>query len=168
MLRSKAEADDPDQVFVDDFLASLLFVGIRLNPNQIETLTTSFPGRKEGTRERIRVGRFYDIQVAIEKSNTYKNLKVKPSIDAVNDASGYTGVMNRKKAAKDPVPLHDTELVAIFLMNSKMTELTRLCREINPDKNGVVTVVELDDIMRLLYPDELEGRDLTEIYEPFC
>ena len=53
-------------------------------------------------------------------------------------------------------------------MNSKMTELTRLCREINPDKNGVVTVVELDDIMSLLYPDELEGRDLTEIYEPFC
>jgi len=168
MLRSKADPDDPDQVFVDDFMASLLFVGIRLNPNQIETLTTSFPGRKEGTRERIRVGRFYDIQVAIEKNKTYKNLKVKPNIDVVNDASGYTGQMNRRKPAKDLVPLQESELVAIFLINSKIAELTRLCREINPDKNGVVTVVELDDILRLLYPEELEGRDLTEIYEPFC
>ena len=44
----------------------------------------------------------------------------------------------------------------------------RYCREIDPDKNGFVTVVEIDDILRLLYPEALEGRDLTEIYEPFC
>lgn len=68
----------------------------------------------------------------------------------------------------DAEPLTEAELVAIFLKDNKMTEFLRLCREINPQKNGVITVVELDDILRLLYEEELEGRDLTELYEPFC
>ena len=76
--------------------------------------------------------------------------------------------MNRKKPARDLEPLSESELVAIFLKNSKMTEFMRLCREINPDKNNFVTVVELDDILRILYEQELEGKDLTELYEPFC
>lgn len=70
--------------------------------------------------------------------------------------------------ADDAVPLSEAELVAIFLKENKMTEFLRLCREINPDKNGVITVVELDDILRILYEDELEGRDLSELYEPYC
>jgi len=49
-----------------------------------------------------------------------------------------------------------------------MSEFLRYCREINPDKNGVITIVELDDILRILYEKELEGRDLSELYEPFC
>lgn len=32
----------------------------------------------------------------------------------------------------------------------------------------MVTVVEIDDVLRILYPEELEGRDLADIYEPFC
>ena len=49
-----------------------------------------------------------------------------------------------------------------------MQDFMRMCREINPDMNGVVTVVEIDDILRILYPNELDGKDLSEIYEPFC
>jgi len=68
---------------------------------------------------------------------------------------------------RDPIPLTEAELVSIFLKNNKMKEFIRICREINEDKNGVVTVVELDDILRLLYEEELEGRDLGTLYEPF-
>jgi hypothetical protein len=64
--------------------------------------------------------------------------------------------------------MEDAELIAIFIANNKMTELLRYCREINPEKNSMVTVTELDDILRILYPEELEGRDLSTIYEPFC
>jgi len=56
----------------------------------------------------------------------------------------------------------------LFMANNKMSEFIRYCREINPDKNGVITVVEIDDILRILYEDELEGRDLSSLYEPFC
>lgn len=168
LLRSKADPDDADQVFVDDFISCLLYFKIKLNQGQLETLTNAFPGRKDGNRERIKVGRFYDIHVTIEHHKTYKDLKVRPTLDNVADASGYTGQMNRKKMADDAVPLSEAELMACFLKENKMTEFLRLCREINPDKNGVITVVELDDILRILYEDDLEGRDLTELYEPFC
>ena len=131
-------------------------------------LVTAFPGRKEGKRERIRVGRFYDIHVTIEHQKTYSNLKVKTCADTVQDASGYTGQMYRKKMPEDAVPFTESELIALFLKDNKMQEFNRLCREINPELNGVITVVELDDILRLLYEEELEGRDLTELYEPFC
>ena len=76
--------------------------------------------------------------------------------------------MYRKKVKRDLVSMTDAELVAVFLKENKMMELNRLCREINPDKNGVVTIVELDDILRILYPDDLDGKDLSSIYEPFC
>jgi len=76
--------------------------------------------------------------------------------------------MYRKKVKRDLVTMTDAELVAVFLKDNKMSELNRLCREINPDKNGVVTIVELDDILRILYPIDLDGKDLSSIYEPFC
>ena len=49
-----------------------------------------------------------------------------------------------------------------------MNELNRLCREINPGKYDVVTIVELDDILRLLFEEQLEGKDLSQLYEPYC
>ena len=76
--------------------------------------------------------------------------------------------MHRLKPQRDPIPLSEEELLAIFLKENKMTELLRYCREITPDMSGVITVVELDDILRILYEDELEGRDLSGLYEPFC
>ena len=66
------------------------------------------------------------------------------------------------------MPISEAELVSIFSDNNKIAEFYRYCREINPDKNGVVTTVELDDILRLLFPEELKGKDLTELFAPFC
>lgn len=57
--------------------------------------------------------------------------------------------------------------MAILLKNNQLKEMSRICREINEVGAGVVTVVELDDILRLLYEEELAGRDLQGLYEPF-
>lgn len=75
--------------------------------------------------------------------------------------------MYRRKPLKPLEPLTEAELVLMIVKNNKMKELSRICREINESGGGVVTVVELDDILRLLYEEELEGRDLTAIFEPF-
>ena len=69
---------------------------------------------------------------------------------------------------REPEAMDELELVAVFLTNNKMQEMLRYCREINPEKNGVVTISELDDILKILYPDELENRDLSNIYETYC
>ena len=64
-LTSKAEADDRDQIFLDDFVAICLKFKLKLSDKQTETLTDSYPGRKEGDRLRINVGRFYDLDLGI-------------------------------------------------------------------------------------------------------
>ena len=76
--------------------------------------------------------------------------------------------MHRNKPIKEQEPFSEAELVALFLAENKVSEFMRYCRQIDPDKNGVITVVEIDDILRILYPEQLEGRELSEIYEPFC
>lgn len=76
--------------------------------------------------------------------------------------------MHRQKPLREPEIMEETELIAVFLGNNKIKELVRYCREINPEKNSMVTVTELDDILKILYPQELENRDLQQIYEPFC
>ena len=167
MLRLKADSDDKEQVFMHDFKATLKFFRVKLTESQIDTLYNAFPGRKEGNRLRIRVGRFYDIKVAIERTGAYKKMLVKEQIETVQDASGYTGEMYRRKPQKAPEPMSETDFVHMVYKNNKTKEMIRFCREINEDKNGVVTVVELDDIIRMLYEEELEGRDLQALYEPF-
>lgn len=88
---------------------------MKLSSQQLETLSDAFPGRKEGNHKRIRVGRFYDINVAIERSKTYKDMPVKQVIDTVQDATGYTGQFHRKKPKQEPVPMSEAELVSLFL-----------------------------------------------------
>ena len=38
---------------------------------------------------------------------------------------------------------------------------------IDKDRNGYVTVTELDDILKLFYPDQLESRNITPIIKRF-
>ena len=61
--------------------------------------------------------------------------------------------MHRKKPVKEQEPLSEAELITMFLNENKISEFMRYCREIDPDKNGFVTVVEIDDILRILYPE---------------
>ena len=42
-----------------------------------------------------------------------------------------------------------------------------MIRIIDKDRNGFVTKTELDDIIKVLFPDELKDKDLTEIIKPY-
>ena len=65
-IRQSADPDDPEQLFVDDFVTILNNFKVKVSKEQLDYLIDSFPGMKEGNRPRIRVGRFFDIDVAIE------------------------------------------------------------------------------------------------------
>ena len=69
--------------------------------------------------------------------------------------------------SKDLVKITEADLLALFVKDNKLSEFMRLCREINPDKNGVITIVEIDDILRILYPEQLEGKSLKQVYAPY-
>ena len=43
----------------------------------------------------------------------------------------------------------------------------RYIREIDRDHNGFVTNQELEDIMKMLYPQEFENKDLKRLFKKF-
>jgi len=53
-----------------------------------------------------------------------------------------------------------------FQNEHKLSELMRVIAEIDIDRNGYVTLTELDDILKMLFP-ELANRNLKSILMPF-
>lgn len=44
----------------------------------------------------------------------------------------------------------------------------RLIKEIDAQRNGYVTVTELDDILKLVYREELYHKDLKPLLKPYA
>ena len=165
-MRKAAELDDKDQIYHDDFIKTCLKFKVKLSESQLENLRDSFPGRKDGDRQRLNISRFYDLNLSILQHNVYKQLEVRENQDEVHDASGYTGQMHRKKEKLQPAT--ESDFLNAFLGENKLDEISRLLREIDQAKTGFVTKTELADILRLLYEDELGEKDLEEFLEPYC
>lgn len=49
-----------------------------------------------------------------------------------------------------------------------MDELAFTIRSIDRDHNGYVTWNEMEDILKILYPEELRGKNLKQVLKPFC
>ncbi len=43
----------------------------------------------------------------------------------------------------------------------------RSIKQIDKDNNGYVTSTELDDILKLTFPEELKGKNLKPLFRPF-
>ena len=56
----------------------------------------------------------------------------------------------------------------IFCSNNKLAEIMGKINEIDSDRNGYVTKTELDDILKMLYEEELGDKELTNVMRPFC
>lgn len=41
-------------------------------------------------------------------------------------------------------------------------------KDIDKDNNGYVTNQELDDILKMIYPDQLGGKDLKKLFRQFA
>ena len=93
------------------------------------------------------------------------NIEEPDKRELVTDASGYTGVFNRKKIKLQPITL--LEFFRVFVRDDRMKEIYLKIRHIDKDRNGFITHVELDDIIKESYAT-LADRDLSEIIKPFC
>ena len=82
----------------------------------------------------------------------YENLEVSDNDedDAVDNA-GYTG--NFRRDEKALVPISEVELMAVMRSEQKIWQLMSMINEIDKDSNGYVTSTELDDILKILYPE---------------
>ena len=75
--------------------------------------------------------------------------------DIAIDASGYTGNFMRKFQDKHLLPYTKEELARLVIKKNKMVVIMRNIKEIDKEHNGYVTSTELDDILKLAYPEEL-------------
>lgn len=89
--------------------------------------------------------------------------------DAV-DPAGYIGVFFRDapKQVGALEELTDKELIKIFVQNNKLDEFTRMIRSIDADHNGYITWHEAEDMLKMLYPEQLQNKSLKQMLRPFC
>lgn len=80
------------------------------------------------------------------------------------DASGYTGIFNRKKKILKSIT--DEKFIELMSAENVIKDIFLRIREIDKDRNGFVTGLELDDIIKLAAP-ELEDYDLSSFIKPF-
>lgn len=51
--------------------------------------------------------------------------------------------------------------------NNKMKEISLAFREIDPERTGMITSPEMDDLFRVLYPEEMKDKHIYDILKQF-
>ena len=79
-------------------------------------------------------------------------------VDEPMDPNGYLG---KTKFYRDQIhqgPISSIEMIKVIAADNKMDEVMRVIGQIDKDHNGYVTVTELDDILKLNYPDHFHDK----------
>jgi hypothetical protein len=100
-----------------------------------------------------------------QKHKIYEGLELSDEEDAqFADASGYTGIQHRKKLCLNPITMD--EMVSLLSNQTQLYLVWKSIREIDKDNNGYVTNTELDDILKLYFP-ELLNKNLKKMFRQF-
>jgi hypothetical protein len=115
---------------------------------------------------RINIYPIYDQKYNIMQKKVYEKVDVsKPDKkEEAVDACGYTGIFNRRN--ENLRVLTEEEWIRVLNNENKIKDIFIHIREIDRQKNGFVTELELDDIIKLVYPG-LKNYDLAGIIGPF-
>jgi len=68
---------------------------------------------------------------------------------------------------KELYPINVLDFANLVKSDSRFTKIILMIKQIDPDRNGYITNTELDDMIKIVYP-ELENSDLHQIIKPFC
>lgn len=166
-LKEAAEPDDQAQIFIDDFTKVLAKFGIVLSPEITKNLLGAFPGLSKGEHKRLNISRLYDHKYNMAAQNTYSKIDVfddDGKEDPVDNA-GYTGQNIRRK--RNLLPISPQDFLHIIKADSRIQEVWQMIRKIDRERNGYITDTELDDILKIVYP-ELVNNNLRAVIRPHC
>ena len=132
------------------------------------------PGRDEGHRRRINIGKLYSMKSTKNMKGTNEIREVYKKVDIfeedddeeVGAAGGYYGKFYRKKVKLSVI--NEAEFLRVLIENKKLLHIMRNIKEIDKDNNGYVTSTELDDIIKLHNHRDLYTKDLRSIIKPFA
>jgi len=89
-------------------------------------------------------------------------------LDQPTDVMGYIGKTKYyRNAVKQTGPINAHDFIMIFYNENKLMDIMRTIGEIDKDRNGYVTATELDDILKLYYPEQLEPRNIMHLIKKF-
>jgi hypothetical protein len=136
----------------------------------METIGKAFPGKQGGLKgTRLNVSRIYDQKFNIILEKLYNDVDCK-KIDhdaSLKDAMGYLGKTEAYREKFKLYPISEEEFLQVLHTNNRLREIMLKVREIDPTHNGYVTYQELDDIIKMEYPQQLNNRDIMHIVEKF-
>jgi len=132
----------------------------------------SFPGKESNDPaqgKRINIARIFDQKYNIILDKMYQKVDVTnfEGTDEPEDINGYLGKTKFYRLQKKLWPISDKEFINIIRKNNKMDAVMRTIKEIDKDHNGYVTRTELDDILKMYYPPELDEKDMNPIIKRF-
>ena len=62
----------------------------------------------------------------------------------------------------------EEEFVLVASCKDRLKEISHAIREIDPDRNGFVTNQELDDILRVNYGADMNGKHMLDVIKQFA
>jgi len=163
--------DDESQIGYTKFCKLCDQFGANISSKEKRYLLEAFPGKEGGndSGEIINVARIYDQKYSIILGKMYTKVNVEDfeGADEPMDPNGYLGKTKFYRPQQKTTPITADEFLNILAQNDKLQDIMRTINEIDKDHNGYVTATELDDILKLYYPDTLNDRELVPLIKKF-
>ena len=103
---------------------------------------------------KLNVSRIYDQKFTNILTKIYANFDSDKFVDnALTDHMGYLGKTEHYREKFALRPITEDEFIKIIFKGKKLREIMIMVREIDQQRNGYVTSYELDDIIKLQYPE---------------
>lgn len=138
-----------------------------MNDQEKTNLLYSYPGRDDGKKVRINIYPIYELNYNIMQKQMFEkvDLKATDEKDDAVDACGYLGVFHRSK--KKQKTITEEHFIDTISKENRLKDIFFKIREIDRQKNGFVTELELDDIIKFVNK-ELEDCNISDFIKPFC
>lgn len=134
---------------------------------QQRNLLFNTSGRVSNGRKQINITQIYSTKFLIDLDKMYDKLPlIENEEDTAVDNAGYTGDFRRKNLNLPEIT--EEEFIEIVKKDNKLAEIMKIILQIDREYNGYVTITEMDDILKLIYPDQLEKYSLKSLLKVYC
>lgn len=169
-LKRAADSDDESQIAFNAFVRISKQYGSRLRQDQFEQILMAFPGKEVGDKNvRVNIGRIYDQKYnqILQKVYDRMDFAVTGGEDEPIDQIGYIGQTLHERGPAGPLKeITHSDFIRVIHQNNKLKEIMFLISQVD-NHTGCVTKNELDDIVKLNYPNELKDKNLIPIISMF-
>ena len=159
--------DDYKLIDLDKFEAVLSEVLSEKLTDQQRTLLFNTSGRISNGQKQININQIYSTKFLIDLDNMYEKLPlIENEEDTAVDNAGFTGDFRRKNANHPEIS--EQQFIEIVRKDNKLAEIMKIILQIDREYNGYVTITEMDDILKITYPEQLEKYSLKSLLKTYC